>query len=145
MIRKYRIDKKEASLQEVLDYLEDELKRGGNASAFEELGIDFCDVDVLTDLEPKLRERIRQEYTQLENIVMLLSPFTPIKSVCESFKGYNLDVENGMFDVYWGENKSMIATVHQTSAGFYLGQCIEYLIDDMYVEIDIGSWSERNW
>lgn len=145
MIRKYRINNKEASLQEVLDYLEGELKQGGNTQAFEELGIDFCDVNVLTDLDPKQQERIKQEYAQLENIVMLLSPFTPIKSVCEAFKGHNLDIGNGMFDLYWGEDKSMIVTVHQNSAGFYLGQCIEYLIDDMFVDIDTGSWTEKNW
>lgn len=145
MIRKYRINKKEASLQEVLDYIEKELQLGGNTQAFEELGIDFCDVNIMTDLDPKLQERIKQEYAQLENIIALLSPLTPIKSVCDAFKGRNLDIGNGMFDLYWGDNKNMIVTVHQNSVGFYLGQYIEYYIDDMFVEIDTGSWDERNW
>lgn len=145
MIRKYRVGYKEASLQEVLDYLEEELKRGGNTQAFEELGVDFRDVDELTDLDPKLQERIKQEYAQLEKIVGLFGPDVSIKRVYDAFDGHNLDKEDERFDLYWGKDKNMIVTVYKNSEGFYLGQIIEYCIEDMFIELDTGSWVGRDW
>lgn len=145
MVRKYRINNKEASLQEVMDYLEDELTRGGNETLFQELGIDFCDVTALEDLSENIQKQIKEDYVNIENIMCIIKEDEPIIKVKMALNGHNLDEDNQMFDLYWGKDKNMIVTIHKNSEGFYVGQYIEYCIDDMFVEIDTGSWVGRDW
>lgn len=46
MIRVYKLNNQITSLDAIMEYLEDLLTYGGNTSAFEDLGIDFEDLDV---------------------------------------------------------------------------------------------------
>ena len=145
MIRRYKLNNEDASLQEVMDYIEDELTRGGNETLFQELGIDFCDVTSLEDLDTETLEKIKNDYREIEDIIAIIREDEPISNVRNALKGHNFDPDNQMFDLYWGKDKNMIVTIHKNSAGFYVGQYIEYCIDDMFVEIDTGSWTGREW
>lgn len=143
MIRKYRINNKEASLEECIQLLEDELTTGGNNQLFEEFGIDFCDVTVLEDLNELQQKKIRESYLRIEQLISYIDAERSIKELCKVLNGYNLDDDS--FDMYWGDNKNMVVSIYKNENGFYVGQFIEYLFDDMYIEIDTGSWDERNW
>ena len=46
MTRIYKLNNQITSLDAIMEYLEDLLTYGGNTSAFEDLGIDFVDLDV---------------------------------------------------------------------------------------------------
>lgn len=145
MIRRYKLNNEDVSLQDVMDYIEDELTRGGNETLFQELGIDFCDVTSLEDLDTETQEKIKKDYREIEDIVAIIRNSEPLVNVKNALKGHNFDYDSQMFDLYWGKNKEMIVTVHKNSVGYYLGQYIEYCIDDMFVEIDTGSWASREW
>ena len=143
MSRKYRINNKEASLEECMQLLEDELTTGGNNQLFEEFGIDFCDITALEDLNELQQKKIRESYLRIEQLISYIDAERSIKELCKALNGYNLDDDS--FDMYWGDNQNMIVSVYKNSEGFYVGQYIEYLFDDMYIEIDTGSWVSRDW
>ena len=145
MIRRYRLNNQDASLQEVMDYLEDELMRGGSDTLFQEFGIDFCDVTSLEDLSKDLQAQIKEDYRNIEDIISVVREDESSSKRCDVLKGHNFDKDNQMFDLYWGKDKNMIVSIHKNENGFYVGQFVEYLIDDMYIEIDTGSWDDRNW
>lgn len=145
MIRRYKLNNEDASLQEVMEFLENELTNGGSGTLFQELGIDFCDVTALEDLNKKTQEKIKKDYREIEDLIAIIRNDEPLVNVYKALKGHNFDYENQMFDLYWGKDKNMIVTVHHNDAGYYLGQYIEYCIDDMFIEVDTGSWVSREW
>lgn len=65
MIRIYKLNNQITSLDAIMEYLEDLLTYGGNTSAFEDLGIDFVDLDVEGAYYEVIYEDPGNDYTEI--------------------------------------------------------------------------------
>ena len=94
----------------------------------------------LEELDIETQEKIKQQYIELEDIVMSTNKNVSLEELCVQLKGHNLDED--LFDCYYGD---ILATVNKNEIGFYLSQTIDFWYNDEWVSIDTGSWRTREW
>lgn len=92
------------------------------------------------ELNIETQEKVKQQYSELEEFVMSKDKNMPLEDLCFNLKGHNL--HENLFDCYYGE---ILATVNKNELGFYLSQTIKLWYNDEWISIDTGSWSEREW
>lgn len=81
-----------------------------------------------------------KKYLELEEIVE--SSKLSLEELCDELNGHNLDED--LFDLYFGKDKDYLGTVYKNENGFYLGSNVNCWINEEWIDVDMGLWTEED-